>query len=264
MNSVVLGLAVLACLPLLATGQIATYSIYVDHFSTAGAGSGLYGLEIKGTGTLANGVEQAGQFLVTGPNGLPDNAPPAYEGPSFTGYCMELGLAIGGGENVAADVLNFAEYSNPAEPYNWIMPEGWQKASYLYNTYNPLVDSHVEAAALQAAIWTSLYGGEKFRMDEANDGAYTYQSQVRAQWDIYVADANKNGSSHYFNSSFWQGYTLDDYPVYLDQQQGLIGPPQIPEPMETGIAAVLVLGCIAGWEIRRRRIRARPASSVRT
>jgi hypothetical protein len=202
-----------------------------------------YGLNINETGSQQMDGEFLGQFQLTFENN-PQNKPPGYETiSSFTTYCVEIDVYI----TPAPSIPGFYVQSfNQSPNLNWLT-DGPQKAAYLYNTYRGVADNtslspqerNVAAAALQAAIWTSLYGEAVFGVDPGTGN----QGLVYQLWADYLNDFNDPGwRNQSYDSSWWK----------TSEKQGFIGTP-IPEPDKTGLGMVLLLVGIAGLELRRRK-----------
>jgi hypothetical protein len=259
---------VIAGAPLLASGS--TYGLYgmsVEHASQDNSGT-LYGMKVAGTGTWnPGGGDFIGQFRLTFQANLPYTSPPipsATPPPgygvissSFIAYCMELDVGIGIADKGAPSFAKYTFSMTDTVPQKdrayasqpWL--NGPEQASYLYNTYGSKVydgrtdlERDVAAAALQAAIWTSLYGEAMYNVSSGS-GA---QQAVYSLWSTYMNDAQWTNQP--YNSSWWQG-TDGDGTI----QQGLIGPGVVPEPKETGILCGLFLTGLLGWEIWRRTTR---------
>jgi hypothetical protein len=256
MKSILVGLMVIAGAPLLASGS--TYGLYgmsVEHSSQDNTDT-LFGMKVAGTGSWnSDGI--IGQFRLTFQATLPDSStpsatpPPGYGviGSSFIAYCMELDVAIGVADKGVLPLKQYTFSMTDTVPQH-NAPQPWlngpQQASYLYNTYGGAVNSDAGAAALQAAIWTSLYGVGVYNVNNTSE-----QQAVFDLWLAYVSDTNWTNQS--YNSSWWQG--TEGTGLDKTIQQGLIGPGVVPEPKETGILCGLFLTVLLGWEIRRRTIR---------
>ena len=96
---------------------------------------------------LENGSYWAGQFTMQ----FVGTAPDGYN-QIFTAYCVDLLHILQSSEVVTLQSTNGL---NP----KGLSPSTGPKVAYLFNTYGPGIADNAHAAALQVAIWETLYDG---------------------------------------------------------------------------------------------------------
>jgi hypothetical protein len=194
-----IALMVVVALPTFAMADI----VKVESF-----GPGM-GIDYKFDG--ANQSNRAGQINIK------------WNGVSTWSYCVDLEYQVRIGNEYGATSI--------APP-----PGAYLAAAYLADMFRAGADTHVEAAALQAAIWESIYGS-RFELTDTDATLLGY-------YDTYVAalpaPGTFNGSNYVYLDLYTKGYPCDE------KQDLITG---VPEP---GTLLLMGLGLIGLAGLRRK------------
>ena len=124
------------------------------------------------------------------------------------------------------------------------------KIGYLYDTDAAgASNDRIKAAALQVAIWETLYGSSKFVDTDTPNASGTDAQKVAAQAQAYINDLTAN-----FNPSASYPFTWYVATHSGSLYQNLIGPPGViptPEPSTMMLGGIGAIGALA--LVRRRR-----------
>lgn len=125
---------------------------------------------------------------------------------------------------------------------------------YLYDKFAAAVSNdHVEAAGLQAAIWTVEYAGQFQVTDAPSPDGLQGSDQARAAFwsNAFLADYAANFDAGKAGATWFQATTHSDGQGHDNLYQDMVGPLAAPEPSTLLTAGFGVLGCL-GWSWRRR------------
>jgi hypothetical protein len=191
-------------------------------------------------------VQGAGSFYAGEIDWLWDT-PPAGFGPAVTTYCVDLFQELTTPQDVivgtTAGIVTGAQ-------------DAGAKVAWLLNTFAPLVSTGVQAAALQVAIWESLYDNDHnlatgiFQL-VTDSTAYTGAAKaqkIASQANDYLNQLYLPGGGYNTSSATW---------LHAIEPSG--GQDQITTTPEPSSVMLLGIGALLAKGFRRRRIRAQGA-----
>ncbi len=231
--------ALLAVVCLLAVGSAASAQSYV--IKKIGDG---YRQAVTING-IRSGNYYAGQFLMQFSGVVPEG----YE-QNFTAYCVDLIDTLQTTETVT---LESTDDLNPKS----LTPSTGAKVAYLYNTYGSTVADNAHAAALQIAIWETLYdGGSSSGLVKGSSasGGTVYFDGTNSTVLTYAA-AYLQGLGSNTSEATWLACT--SHPSQTNQDLITRAPTRItsvPEPGPLAMLAGLGVGfTVFGSRFRRRK-----------
>jgi hypothetical protein len=176
---------------------------------------------------------------------------------TFQSYCIGLYEMIGVPNNYTGAPRAIPEPSTSIDP-SFAIPDATRRAAVLYTTYAAAAAGDKwKEAALQTAIWKSMYQDFAFTGVTGFDSTQVtaFKNQVDAYYGI-LGSATLTSSA--YNANQWVFYTYnapDPQSSTLLNDQYLIGPIAVPEPEHIGVAVVLGLAALGGYEKYQRRNR---------
>ncbi len=185
-----------------------------------------------------NGVQKAGfagqiGWQFTGSAGTPTG----YSN-SFYAYCCSL-------ENNLQTPMDVNIRSTNDLTRNNNSPNTGVKAAWLFNTYANQVNSNTTAAALQVAIWESLYD-TSYSMSAGYFQLVTSDSALTNQVNTYLNALNSNFTAT--TATWFQ-------PTNPSNAQDMLGAAAVSTVPEPGTMSLLACSGLSGLCVLRRRIR---------
>jgi hypothetical protein len=168
--------------------------------------------------------------------------------PSIATYCVDILNELASPQTVNVSDTTDSNMTTPAA-------DGGAKAAWLLNTYASAVTTGVQAAALQVAIWESLYDNDH-NLNTGNfslvtsSAAYTGAAEA-----LLIYNQANDYLGHLFSASAPNHQYYTSVATWLDAVGPRGGQDQIATP-EPATLALLGLGSIGAFS-RRRRERAR-------
>jgi hypothetical protein len=176
------------------------------------------------------------------------DSPPAGFGAAVTTYCVDVFRDLVSPQDTVVGTT--AEMTTSAQ-------DGGGKVAWLLNTFAPLVSSGVQAAALQVAIWESLYDNDH----NLATGTFRIVTDSTAYTGATKAQSIANQATYYLN----QLYSLPNGGYYTSTATWLHavapsgGQDQITTP-EPSSLVLLGLGGLLTKAYRRRRLESAAAA----
>jgi hypothetical protein len=189
-------------------------------------------ISINGTNHTTYVGEIAFRFTGGTPYGMPN---------TFFGYCIELEEYLLGSSTAEIRSTNALTRLGNS-------PASGPSAAWLYNTYGPTVNDNIRGAALQIAIWKSLYDTADYSLSTGYFRVISADAAVLSTANSFLSALRTTGGT---SEATW--FHVPTSGLY---GQDVIGPRSsaIPEP---GIASMLIGASMSSILLCKRRIRQR-------